>query len=72
MVTGGYSLCQLAQIGLTQQSLQLRLTDQHDMQQLMPMGLQIGQQPHLLQYIPAQILCLIDNDNRPPAQGMSP
>ena len=60
VITGRDALGQLSQHGLTQQLLQLGLTNQHHLQQLGLVGLQIGQQAQLLQHIRSQMLSLVD------------
>ncbi len=63
-------LRQLAQIRLRQPLAQLRLAEQHDLQQLLGRGLQVGQQTHLFQRRPRQFLRLIDQYHHPLAIGI--
>ena len=67
VISAGDSLRQLAQIGAVQQFAKFRLPDQNDLQQLLRGGLQIGQQPDLLQHLGGQVLRLVhDHDDAPP------
>ena len=61
VIAAGDALRQLAQIGAIQQLAQLRLADQDDLQQLLGRGLEIGQQPHLLEHLGGQVLRLVDD-----------
>ncbi len=70
MITGGNALSELAHVLAFQQVLQLRLTDQDDAQQLVAMRLQVGQQAHLFEHFPAQILGLVDDEHGLPALGV--
>ena len=53
VVARDHALRQLLQLGPRQHAAQLRLPDQHDLQQLALAGLEVGQQPQLLQHVGA-------------------
>ncbi|MNF64018.1 hypothetical protein D3C84_457390 [compost metagenome] len=59
VVAGRDALGQLAQQGLAQHLLQLRLADEHHLQQLLLVGLQVGEQAQLLQHAGQQMLGFI-------------
>ncbi len=64
VVAGGNPLSKLTEIALGEQIVQLRLPDEHDLYELLGGGLQIGDEPHLLQHIPGKVLRLVDDENR--------
>ncbi len=49
-----------------EQRAQLRLPDQDDLQQLLGLGLEIGEQPDLLEHLGRQVLRLIDDQHHAP------
>ena len=49
---------------------ELRLPDQNNLHQLFPVGLQVRQKPQLLQYIFAQVLCFVDEQDYLFAPGL--
>ena len=70
VVARGDALVQLAQLRAGQHRRQLRLADQDNLQQLLAVGFQVGQQPDLLQYVVVQVLGLIDQQYRLAPQYM--
>ena len=60
VVARGDALRQLAQFGFAQQAAQFGLAQQQDLQQLLGVGFQIGEQPHLLQRVGRQVLSLVN------------
>ena len=54
------ALAQLAQVGSGQPDIQLGLAEQHDLQQLAGLGLQVAEQPDGLQGLVRQGLRLVD------------
>ncbi len=67
----GDALRELPQVVAVQQLTQFRLADQDDLQQFLRIGLEIGEQPHLLEYFGGEILRLVDNQHRAPALGVN-
>ena len=63
MVAGGDALRELPQALPLQHLPQFGLAEQHDLQQLVLGRFQVGQQPHLLQRLRAEILRLVDDDH---------
>ena len=63
VVARGDALRQLAQVGAPEHLAQFRLPDQHDLEQLLRGGFEVGQQPHLFQGGSREILCLVDQDH---------
>ena len=70
MITAGDALRELAQLGAVQQFAQLRLADQDDLQQLLGLGLEIGEQPHLLEHLGREVLRLVDHQHDALAVGV--
>ena len=66
----GDALRQLAQVVAPQQLAQLRLADQDDLQQLLRLGLEIGEQAHLFQHFGAEVLRLIDDQHHAAPGGV--
>ena len=64
------ALGQLAQVGARGQVLELGLTDEHDLQQLVTRGLEVGEQPDLLEYLGREVLRLVDHGNRAPTAAV--
>ncbi len=60
MIAAGDALGELPQFIAIQQIAQFGLTDQDDLQQLLGVGLQIGEQPHLFEHLGREVLRLID------------
>jgi len=56
VIAAGDALRQLAQILARQQLAQLRLANQDDLQQLLGFGLQVGEQPDVLEYLGGEVL----------------
>ena len=63
VVAGDHSLRELFEPGFGQSATQLGLTDQHDLQQLALVGLEVGQQAQLLQQLDREVLCLVDDQH---------
>jgi hypothetical protein len=61
----GDALRELAQFAPGQHLAQLRLAEQHDLQQLLRVGLEVGEQAHLLQRFGRQVLRLVDDQHDP-------
>ena len=61
------AVAQLAQLVLRQGLVELGLAEQHDLQQLVPVRLQVGQQPHLLEGVLGHDVRLVDQDHHAPA-----
>ena len=70
VIAGGDALRQLAQIGPVQHLIELRLAHQNDLQQLGLVRFQVGQEPHLLQYVETEVLRLVDQHDHPSAPRM--
>ena len=70
MKPGRHPLCQLAQVIALQQGTQFRLPDQDDLEELAPIGFQVGQQPELFQDRCREILGLVDDHHRGQAAAM--
>ena len=64
------ALIQLPQFGAVENVDQLRLADEKDLKQLLRVGLQVGQQPDLLEHVEAEILCFVDEHDGPAASSM--
>jgi hypothetical protein len=71
VVARNHPLRQLLHVGALQHVAQLRLADQHDLQQLALIGFQIRQQPQLLQHLRGQVLGLIDDEDVLMSLGMA-
>ena len=69
LVGKGDALAQLAELVARQGGIQLRLAEQHHLQQLGLLGLQVGQQAQRLQGGGRQRLCLVDQQHRAAALG---
>ena len=63
VVAAGDALRELAQLGLVEQGAQLRLADQDDLQQLGGGGLEVGEQPDLLERVRAQVLRFVHDQH---------
>ena len=63
MVADRDALAQLTHVLTVQLVAQLRLTNEDDLQQLLPIGLEVRQQPNLLQKVDAEALGLVDDEN---------
>jgi len=70
VIACGDSLGQLAQIVPFENVLQFRLADEDNLQQLFTTGLQVGQQPDLLENFNAEVLGLINDQDRVSALGV--
>ena len=55
------ALAQLAQVRAREILLELRLSDQHDSQQLRAIGLEVGEEAHLLEHRGIEILRPVDD-----------
>ena len=64
------ALRELAHLHPGEPIAQLRLPQQHDLQKLALAGLQVGQQPQLLQHVVGKVLRLIDDQHGPPTLRM--
>ena len=63
----GDSLLQLAHLGRPQMLIELRLPEEHDLQQLVPVRLEVRQQPDFLQRLLRHRMRLVDQDHHAPA-----
>ncbi len=63
VVAHGDALAQLAQAALVEPVAQLGLADQDDLQQLALVGLEVREQPHLLEQLRLEILRLVDQEH---------
>ena len=70
VISAGDALRKLPQLGAIQQFAQLRLADQDDLQQLLRLGLEIREQPDLLEHLGREILRLVDHQHDPFAFGV--
>src|SRR5581483_748649 len=70
VVASRNALRELAQLVAGQQLAQLRLSDEDDLQQLLRVGLEIGEEPYLLEHLRSQILSLIDHEHDAAAVAM--
>src|SRR5690606_21924536 len=70
VVAAGNALRQLPQLGPVQQLAQFGLPDQDDLQQLLRGGLQVRQQPQLLQRVRRQVLRFVDDHDDAPSLRM--
>ncbi len=61
MEARNHALRQLFELGPCKHVAQLRLADQHDLQELAFMRLEVGQQAQLLQHIRGEVLRLVDD-----------
>ena len=57
------ALAELAHAGMTQLLFELRLTGEHDLQQLLGGGLEVGEQANLFEQLPGEVLRLVDDDD---------
>ena len=64
------ALGKLAQVVASEQFAQLRLADQDDLQQLLRLGLEIGEQAHLFQHLGAEVLRLVDDQHHAAPGGV--
>ena len=64
------ALRELAQIRLREQTGELGLPDQEDLEQLLFRGLEIGEQAHLLEHLVREPVRLVDDDHRAPTLCM--
>ena len=69
--TVGNALAQLADIRLAQILIQLGLAEQHDLQQLVVFGFQIGQQAHFFQRCQRHALRFFDKNHHALAVGVA-
>jgi hypothetical protein len=67
---GGRHVPRLAQLRSIEQTHQLRLTDEDDLQQLLLRRLQVRQQADLLEDLRAEVLRLVDDQHGAPPAGM--
>ena len=58
------ALAQRRELGRGQHVAQLGLTRQHDLQQLLGVGLEVREQPHLLEQAAVEVLRLVDHEHR--------
>ena len=63
VIAGGHTLRELAQLVAPQQLAQLRLAHQHDLDQLLGVGLEVRDQAHLLQHLGREVLRLVDQQH---------
>ncbi len=63
MVAHRDALAQLAKAAFVELVAQLGLADERDLQQLALVGLEVRQQPHLLEQLAAQVLRLVDQEH---------
>jgi hypothetical protein len=63
VVAGGHALGELAQLAPSQHLLQLRLTHQHDLDQLLGVGLEVGDEADLLEHLGREVLRLVDQQH---------
>ena len=57
------ALPQLPQLGTIEHRIQIELADQHNLQQLLIVALEVGEQAHLLEYLWLQVLRLVNKDD---------
>ena len=69
VIARGNALGELSQVGTRQRGPQLGLPHEDDFEELLPRGLQVGQQPDLLEDIGRQRLGLVDDEDRAPRPG---
>jgi hypothetical protein len=70
VVTTGDALRELPQLGAVQHLAQLGLADQDDLQQLLGLGLEVGQQAHLLEHVGREVLRFVDHQHHASALGV--
>ena len=70
MIPGRHALGELSQLRLLEDRRQLRLTDQDHLEQLLPGGLEVRQEPDLLEHLGGEILRLVDDEDRAAAGGV--
>ena len=70
VIAAGDALGELAQLRLREHLAQFRLADQDDLQQLLRRGLEIGQQPHLLQHVGGEVLGFVHHQHDAPAAAV--
>jgi hypothetical protein len=63
MPAHGDALVQLGELRASEEQLQLRLADEHDLQQLGGLGFEVRQEPELLERRRRQVLRLVDDDH---------
>src|SRR5207237_849035 len=64
LVPNGAALVELPQLRRSQQRLQVQLSDEDDLQQLFLVGLEIRQDPDLLEHRQRQVLRFVDDEHR--------
>ena len=64
------SLGELGQVGSTDQIAQLGLADQHQLQQFVLVGVDVGEHPQLLQTFAGQVLGLVKDQDHPAARSI--
>ena len=57
------ALAELPQAPVAELLAQLRLPDEHDLEQLGPAGLEVGEHPDVLEHRPGQVLGLVDDQD---------
>jgi hypothetical protein len=63
VVPNRHTLIELPQFGPPQQTLQVRLADEHDLEQLLLLRFEIRQNPDLLKDLERQVLRLVDDQH---------
>jgi hypothetical protein len=63
VIAAGDALRQLAQLIAVQQLAQFRLADEDDLQQLLGVGFEVGEQAHLLEHVRREVLGLIHHQH---------
>ncbi len=70
MTAAGDALGELAQLAAREQLAQLRLADEDDLQELLRVGFEVGQEADLLEDLGGEVLRLIDHQHHALAVGM--
>jgi hypothetical protein len=66
------AVAQLAQLGLGERGIELGLAEQHDLQQLVAVRLEVGQQAPVLERVLGHDVRLVDQDHHAPSGAVEP
>ena len=67
VIPDGHALTQLFERRSLERVAQIRLADQHDLNELRLLRLHVGEHAELFQSIEREVLCLVDDRHDPPA-----
>ncbi len=66
VIADGHALAQLLELGPREQVAQVRLADEDDLNELRLLGLEVREHPHFFERRHAQVLRLVDDEQRQP------